>query len=204
MCMGGGGGGDGGAGAARAAEEARQANVRAGMANVDSQFSKFDQPFYDSRAKAYTDYYTPQVKDQYDLARKNLVFDLTRQGIMNSSAGADKLGLLDQDYNKQNTFYTNGGADYANQVRGDVENNRSALYSQVNASADPSAAASAAAARAQSLTQPSAFSPLGQLFQQFANQAGLNITAAAYGANNAASGLFNGGVSGKGTLRVVN
>lgn len=203
MCIGG-GVPDNGAGAARAAEEARQASIRQGMSNVDTEFNKFDQPFYDARAKAYTDYYTPQVKNQYDLARKDLVYGLTRQGILNSSAGADQLAKLDDEYNKQNTYYTNSGLDYANQVKGDVENNRSNLYSQVQASADPAAAASAAAARAQTLTAQPAFSPLGQLFSQFAQQ-GQN--AALIGnsgiAKNYTSGLFNSGLGNNGTLRTV-
>lgn len=203
MCMGG-GVPDNGAAAARAAEEARQASIRSGMANVDTTFAQFDDPFYQGRSKAYTDYYIPQVKDQYDEARKGLVYDLTRQGIMNSSAGADKLAKLDSEYNKQNSYYTDAGQSYANQVRGDVENNRSQLYSQVQASADPSAAAASAAARAQSLTAAPAFSPLGQLFQQFAQQ---GANAALIGnsgtAKNYTTGLFNNSMGGNGTLRLV-
>ena len=63
---GGGGGGDGGAAEARRQEELRQARIREGMQNIESAFSPFNDQYYAGKAKAYSDYYLPQLKQQFD------------------------------------------------------------------------------------------------------------------------------------------
>lgn len=170
------GGGDGGAAAAaRAREEARQAAIRDGMSRIDSAFTQFNDDFYNARNKAYVDYAMPQLDDQWTKAQQELTYALSRNGLLNSSAGAEKMADARRDYDRQKQGIGATGINYANQARGDVERNRSDLVAQLNATADPTSAAQAAANRASSLSATPGFQPLGLLFQNVAANIGSQI-----------------------------
>jgi hypothetical protein len=169
MCTGG-GGGDGGAGQARADEAARQARIKEGSANIDKSFGGFNDAFFGGRAKAYTDYANPQLADQYARTQQNLTYNLARQGLTASSEAARNAGELQRQYNDNRALIAAQGLDAANQARSQVEQNRSELLAQLNATSDPAAASASAVNRAGVLAQQQSFSPLGQLF---ANTTGL-------------------------------
>jgi hypothetical protein len=185
------GGAKGGDGGARAAEEQRQARIRAGMEGIDQNFAKFDDTYYDGLKTKYTDYYTPQLTDQYQKARQNLILELTRTGGINSSAGAQKLADLDLENQRQSQSMTDSALQFATQGRQDVERNRSEVVNQLNASADPAAAAAAATQRSQILQAAPAFSPIGELFTRFLQQGGNAAMAESKGYPGWKTGLFN-------------
>src|SRR3546814_1150118 len=81
----GGGGNSDAAEAARRDEEARQARIRAGMGQIDQTFSQFNDDYFDTRSKAYLDYATPQLEDQFAKAKEQLIFALSRGGNLNRS-----------------------------------------------------------------------------------------------------------------------
>jgi hypothetical protein len=191
------GGGKPNDGGARAAEEARQARIREGMAGIDANFAKFDDAYYDGLKTKYTDYYTPQLTDQYQKARQKLILDLTRTGGINSSAGAQKLADLDLENQRQSQSMTDSALQFSTQGRQDVERNRSELVSQLNASADPAAAGTAAISRAQILQAAPAFSPIGELFGRFLQQGGNAAMAESKGYPGWNTGLFNSRSSAK-------
>lgn len=202
MC--GGGGGDGGAAEARAREEQRQARIRAGMRQIDKAFSGFDDAFFDSRAQGYRDYALPQLEEQWTNTLRDLTYALSRSGMLNSSVAAEKQAEAKRMYDRYKQQIESQAANYAAQARGDVERNRGDLVAQLNATADPTAAANAAMARAQSLTAMPAFSPLGQLFADFTEGLGR------YQATNRATDLanqirlYNPGGSSGGSGRIIN
>jgi hypothetical protein len=190
---------------ARQAEERRQADIKAGTEQVNDVFAQFDDDYFSGVQKASNEYYLPGVDNQYEDARRKLVLNLGGAGTLNGSAGARKLGALDEDYAKKKADYANQGVTLAQQYRGDVESNRMDILNQLSASANPSAAAAAANARAQSLTAPPAFSPIGNLFgdlaQYGANNLAIEATGRGPGFN---TGLFNNPArSGAGSSRVV-
>lgn len=160
MC-GGGGGGDGGA-AKR--EKQRQTRIREGVANINSTFMPFNDDFYAGRSKAYVDYATPQLKDQYQNAYRNLITALHRSGLLQSSEGARRMGDLQKRYDtgKQGVIDTSYAV--ANSARRDIENSRSALVSDLQVTADPSSALQAAQARQSIYSQAPQFQPLADLF----------------------------------------
>ena len=170
----------------RADEEARQARIRSGMGQIDAAFSRFDDPFFDSRRQAYVDYATPGVKRQADDARRQLIYALSRNSNLDSSAANRKNADLNRDTNEALVGIVNQGQDYANRSRTDVENARSAIVSQLNATGDSSASSAAALRQAQALTMPQGFSPLGQLFANF--MAGVSQIAS--NSNNGYRGFF--------------
>jgi hypothetical protein len=163
----------------------------------------FNEAFFQKRAKDYVDYATPQLERQAADARKQLIFSLSRGGNLSSSAGFDKNADLDRDVNEQRIGVANEGLNQANQARTQVENLRSNVVSELNATGDDSAAAAAAIRNASNLNAPVGFSPLGNLFQSFTN------TLSAIGSNpgNNFSGFTGGralfGGNSRGSQRVV-
>lgn len=177
MCTGG-GGGDGGAGQARADEAARQARIKQGTASIDKSFAGFDDNFYKGRQQAYTNFANPQLAGQYADTQANLTYNLARQGLTASSEASRNAGELQRQYNSNRAQIASAGLDAANDARNQVEQNRSELLAQLNATSDPAAAASSAVNRADVLASQRSFSPIGQLF---ANTTGLLGNAATAG-----------------------
>lgn len=165
MCIFGGGGGDGGAAQARADEAARQARIKQGVANIDSQFSKFDNNFFDTRKKAFTDFSMPQVGDQYRQNSNQLAFSLARSGLDQSSEAARQGGVLQRDNALARQQVADGAIGEAQKARQQVEDNRNNLIQQVNMTSDPQLAANNALRQAGVLSMQGGFSPLGNLFQ---------------------------------------
>jgi hypothetical protein len=164
MCFSSGGAADDYAKEQRAAEQARQARIAFGKRQIDDQFSKFDEPFYNKQSQAYLDYAAPQIDRQYNDANRGLVFALARQGIGQSTEGNRRFGNLLQDQQLAQQGMVDKSRDVATGARKSVEDTRSNLIADLYATADPAAAAKGALSRAQYLMQPQGFSPVGQLF----------------------------------------
>ena len=199
MC--GGGGGGGGDGGAREREEARQAAIRAGMGRIDDTFKQFDDDFFNKRTTAYVDYAMPQLDEQKAKALEALTYALARGPGVNSSVGAAKMADLEKQFIRQKQAIEGQGLQYANDARGDVERNRADLVSQLTASADPTAAANAANARAAMLQAMPNFTPLGQLFTDIAGTVGHYMEGAR--AKEIVDGVKLYGVGNNGSYRIV-
>jgi hypothetical protein len=155
------------------------------MNEISNAFSGFDDNFYNQRAKAYTDYANPQLEDQYAEAKKALVYALSRSGNLGSSVAADRNADLLKSYNANKQAIEQKGLSYANQLKSDVNSNRSNLVNELNNTANPSAAAQSAASQASLLSASPAFDALGQLF----TNATAGLANSASNASNNYSGL---------------
>jgi len=152
---------------ARQKEIERQARIAAGTEQINKNFGTFDDNYYGGVGQAYNDFYLPLVDEQYQQAHRGLTYKLANTGNLTSSAGATTLANLFRDYNRQRASIGDQALGSERDLRNNVEQNRSELISQLNATADPEAAAASATARAKSLAMPTPFSPLGDLFQQY-------------------------------------
>jgi hypothetical protein len=148
----------------REAQRQREARIRTGMTDINSQFSRFDDSFYNGQSQAYLDFAMPQINQQYDNAYRGLVFALARQGIGGSSEGNRRYGNLSQDYGLQRQGAVDRSRTVAQDSRRAIEDARSGVIQDLYATADPAAAAQAATSRAQYLSTPASFSPVGTLF----------------------------------------
>lgn len=189
---------------ARADEDARKARIAAGMGQIDQTFSRFDQGFFDKRASDYVDYATPQLERQLKQTRDNLIFALSRTGNLKSSAAIDKNADLNYEADVARAGVANEGQNQANSLRNQVENARSGVTAELNATGDSSAAAAAALRNAANLSVPQGYSPLGNLFASFAQAA----AAIGSNANNGFSGFAGsrsspGYGSGRGSMSIV-
>lgn len=164
---------------ARLKEEERQARINAGTKSITDQFSQFDDAFYGKRSTAYQGYYQPQLDDKFAQARKDLTYALARAGTLNSTAAADKNALLSKEYAQQTAAIQAKAAGEADTLRTSVQNNKSTLVNQLNATGDADTAANAAtAATKQIYNQVPAYNPLGDIFSGFA--AGIGGLAQSY------------------------
>lgn len=199
MCM---GAKDNSAQIARDAEAKRQASINSGMERINQTFQPFNDDYFAKQGQSYNDYYLPQVEDQYQDARKKLTYNLARGGGLNSTAGAEQLGHLTEEYTKQRGAIGEQALAEQQRQRGVMEGNRSNVVNQLYSSANPEAAAASAAAGATQMTAPPAYSALGDLFGKFAGTGASYIGAAKKGYDNAASPMF-GPASGAGSQKVV-
>ena len=135
-------------------------------------FNGFNDQFFNGRRQAYIDYAQPQLDTQYNDARRQLTYALARSGTLDSSERARQEGVLQREYDVQRQNIADQGLSYSTQARTAVEDARANLIATLNATGDTEGATNAAIARAQTLSQPAAFSPLGQLFANFTNALG--------------------------------
>jgi len=133
----------------------------------------FNNDFYSARRQAYIDYASPQVEDQYSKANKELTYALARGGNLNSSVRGEKAADLQKLYDLNMQDAADKALSYETQARNNVEDARANLITTLNATGDAEQAASSAIARSQALSQPAAYSPLGQLFADFTNTLGI-------------------------------
>jgi hypothetical protein len=162
----------------RATEAQRQATIRQGTANIDNIFnSQFNDDFYNKQQSGFVNYATPQLDDQLGKAREALTYSLARGGVLNSSVRSQKEAELQQQADLQRQGIADQGLSYGTQARNNVESARANLISTLNATGDAEGAANSAMSRATALSQPAAYSPVGQLFSTFLS--GLGTQAAA-------------------------
>lgn len=205
--MGGGKGGGNEAKQARKDEQERQQRIREGTTKINSTFdSQFNDKFFDGRRDAFMSYATPQLEDQYGKAGKELTFSLARGGLLDSSARGQKMGELQKLYDVNKQKVADDALASSTQAKNAVEDARGNLISTLNATGDAQGAANSALTRASVLSQPAAYSPLGQLFTDFTSTLGIQAAqeraAAASGGSyksNYDTGLF--GNAGRVTVR---
>lgn len=166
---------------ARQNEEARQGRITAGRGNIDNAFTQFNDDYYGGIEKDYGDFYNPQAQKQYEDTLKQLTFQLARQGILESKAGAEKVGELEGKYGDIRADIANKGKSAANSARTSVENQRNDLYGLNTSSADPTMIAGRASAAAGNLSAPQTLSPLANMFAGFINQGANAVSMEAQG-----------------------
>lgn len=158
----------------RREEEARQKRINDSISDINTKFGAFNDDWFKQKQNEYTGYYQPQLDDQYAKAQQETLYQLARQGINNSSAGAKVFGDLAKDYGSQQQAMQGQANNYVQQARSQIEQQRNALVNQATATADPQAAANAATHAVGNLqmVQPSGgYSPLVGMFNAFTGAA---------------------------------
>ncbi len=146
----------------RAREEARQAQVSAGQAAIENNFSQFDDDYYSGIADQYTDYATPQLQEQHNQALRRLKANLGRGGRLGSSVAAQEESRLGRSFSDELLNIASQGRQYANQHRGAVGSAYNSLLSQNQGLADSASASNAAQREAARLSVIPEFEPIGQ------------------------------------------
>lgn len=162
-----GGGGDGGAGqiaADRQKDEAdRASQIKKGIALINERFRGFGKKsgYLDDYKQAYTDYYLPQLDDQYQEAQDQNLFALSDAGLLKSTARNKAFTDLAEDYELQKGGILNKAEIVAGDHRANINAERDSIINQLLASANPSVAAASARQSANALRASTPnFSPL--------------------------------------------
>lgn len=180
-------------GAERAAAEARQREAQRqkrlsqGRDSIEGAFSTFDDPYYDARSKAYTEFALPQLEEQFGKQKQKLVFALSRGGNLNSSVAANKNRELQDEYQRNREMVLSRGQQYGTDARRDVADSRARLLSILSSTEDPTTVANEATRQAALLREQPSFDPLGNLFTDIAGTIDKVQKA------NTAGTVFNGG-----------
>jgi hypothetical protein len=152
---------------ARQLENERVGRIAQGQIQIDKTFGRFDDKFYNQRQQDYTNFAMPQLYGQFAQANKQGKYGLASRGLSGSGA-ADAFGSqLGKEMDTQKQGIVDVGIGQAQQLRKDVEGQRSGLLSQLTASGDSTQAAQQALATAGTYSLPSAYAPIGNLLSTF-------------------------------------
>ena len=174
--------GDGGASAnARMSEQQRQNAITSGMGSIDATFSKFDDAYFNDYFNKEMDMATPNIAKQFTDANEQTLFGLARDGNLGSSASAKMYGNVADRKDEALLNASNTASADENALRGQVAGARSSLVNQLNATADPAAAASGALSSAAVSSRPPIYSPVSNIFADLTSQFGANEQARALG-----------------------
>lgn len=154
---------------ARQQQAEREAKINAGKASIDKSFSVFDPAYFEKYQKAYLDNYNPELERQFGVAKTDLGYDLARRGMRDSTPGAKSFGDLVTEYGKQRQGVADAAVGATNKLRSDIDQQKSTLYAQNSASADPNLAAISAVSSVGSLGSAPQYSPLGNVFAGLIN-----------------------------------
>lgn len=149
---------------ARMLEQQRVAKIKSGEGLINDAFKAFDGNYYDQYQKDYVGHYNPQVDRQFTRARQDLRYNLARARTQDSTAGQRNFGDLVGEYGRQRATVGSNALTATNTLRGNVDQQKNALYDQNMAAADPTRAAQAAAGQVGALRTTPAYNPIGDLF----------------------------------------
>jgi hypothetical protein len=129
----------------------------------------FDDAFYAKYGQGITDYYTPQIEDQYAKAKRELTYSLARAGTLRSTAANQAVAdLAKQDVLNRGDILNKADTGIAT-LKGEVADERSKAESQLYATENPDVAANQALGAVNAIQfQKPDLTPLGQLFNTVA------------------------------------
>lgn len=175
-------GGDGGASAAAAAaEQTRESNINTGMSSIASTFAPFNDDYFNNYNQEEMNQATPGIAAQDADANQQTLFNLARTGTIGSSAAGAEYGKVADTNNAALLQASNQASSDTNALRTSVAGDQSDLVNQLEASADPEAAATTATADASALTRPPTYSPVTNLFSGITSQFAANEQARSFG-----------------------
>jgi hypothetical protein len=145
-------------------EDVRQRDVGVGRENIDKAFTQFNPDFFNNFRNTRLSFYNPEIDRQFGDAKGKLVAALAGRGTLESSVGNRTISDVTRQRDEAKTNVANESQDAANQLKGQVENSKSDLYSLNEISADPQSVNARALGSASAIVAPQTFSPLGDIF----------------------------------------
>jgi hypothetical protein len=144
------------------------------MNNINQAFGGYNDAYYKDFENKYLDMAKPDIDRQEKLAREKVLFGLARTGQTKGSAAARAYGDVADTRAQADLQAADQARTASNGLRNDVENQRTALVQQLNASADAASAGANARNSAASLTRPPTYSPISNIFSGITDQFAMN------------------------------
>lgn len=142
-----------------------QKALREGLFTSVSEKRGFDDQFFQDRHDAFMGFYQPQLDEQFGDAKDQLTYALARAGTLNSTLAADKQADLMSKYDVQRaSLLSQADADVAD-TKTRLNQEKSALVAQLNATGDADRVSNEALSRTQQLYQQKPnYNALGDVF----------------------------------------
>lgn len=167
----------------------QQAWTNQAIGNINNAFAGFTPAFYNQAATNYTNYATPQLQQQFQTNKNQLVNNLADQGILNSSAAQQANNALSAAMTQGQQGIANAALGQQQQLQQQVAQQENALYQQAQTTTNPQQIGQQALTTAANINAPSTFTPIGNAFSNFANAYTAGRGASAY--NNFANMYLN-------------
>jgi hypothetical protein len=183
-------------------ETGRQQALGEGTAKINEAFGKFSPEYFQNYAKDYLTQASDQIQRQQTAAQRDLLFGLARQGISQSQARADQMGLLAEDTGRATAEQSQKGIEASNQLASDVANKRQNLTQQLVAAqsiGSPIAGSDDASVQGALNTQRNAISGItnsaGDTIASLSGVPQVNTLANVFGNLMTSAGSYMGGVN---------
>lgn len=135
-------------------ENARQSYITQGTGDINKAFAGFTPAFYNKAASAYSAYAMPGVNDQFNKAGASLGYGLANRGLLKSSAADQKYFDLAQQKKQAQQGVVDTGIGQSQDLQRTLENQRTALLSQLYQAAAPGGGAQSSIATAAGSYRP--------------------------------------------------
>ncbi len=133
-------------------------------------FTGIGQDFYDNYQKSLSDFYKPNVEEQFQEAKSQNIFDLARKGLLRSSVSTDRAGDLVRDKAEADAKVNSEIEGQVTALQGDVRNAKQKAYGLLTSTEDPTTAANTALTEVNAIqTRKPNFDALGELFASALN-----------------------------------
>ena len=153
----------------RRQEQEREARITDGGYAIEKAFKGFTPQFYQQAQQSAMQSLLPQLNDQFQAANRNVNYGMANRGLYDSSSASMLGGALRRALANQKAGVVAQAQGVGNDLRQQVSTQKTNLYNQLQASANPELAAQQAVQGASTINAPSSFAPLGNLFDTFAN-----------------------------------
>jgi len=162
----------------RQQQQQQQALTEQSVNQINQAFGGFNPQFYKGISNAYLAYALPQLWNQYSGMRNQLGYNLANQGILNSTAAQQGQQQLGQAMASGQANIGSQAVQQAQNLQQQVAQQKANLMAQAQSATSPSSIGQQATAMAGSLSGPSYFAPIGNMFsglgQLFAAQQAAN------------------------------
>src|SRR5271157_2565954 len=139
------------------------------VGQINNAFSGFTPQFYQGIQNAATNYWTPQLYQQYLQNSQGLGYNLANRGLLNSTAAQQGQQQLSGAMNQASNQIGNQAVQASQNLQNQVGQEQANLIGQAESATNPLAKSQGATGAASQFLGPSSFAPLGNMFGQFGN-----------------------------------
>ena len=168
---GGGGGGDTGPSEseqAAAAAAALKVQRDQATADLEKDLGGFDDDYFKNIGRKYSNFAmnapVTGIRDQRSSAMDDLVAQLSRQGMLNSTLRTDREALAKKLYGKAQVDAASKGKDMGDQVEAGFQREKGLAHQDIQSATDPASSANAHMGNIMSATKPGSFNPMMDVF----------------------------------------
>ena len=149
-------------------ERERQARIQSNIGSVNSSFDQFDDDFFSERGAEVSNFFNPQLDEQFADANRKLQLGLASRGLLDSSVAAGKFGDLQEKFDDGRRSIAERALARESSTRAEVERQRGNLIGQAQAGAGLESINSQLKGIQTNLSAPQTFDPLEQIFGDIA------------------------------------